>query len=182
MTQIKPRGFLGFYFQFSRILNLEILNQSNKNMIQNKDTKVIEKQVIEKLQHYLALREHSPTELERKLIKHFDKQSVKKAITLALNKKWLTEPKTLAERWALTLHKKKRGWLFIQADLKKRGLPLIQKQEDLEIEKALWWLEKKFSQASKTQKDLLKIKRFLSYRGFDGATIQQALTAHKNST
>ena len=49
------------------------------------------------------------------------------------------------------------------------------KSEEKEREKALWHIEKRFHSLPPTQQTKEKIKRFLTYRGFEQAVIQKAL-------
>ena len=139
-----------------------------------------EKFLLEKLKIYLSYRAHSEYELKCKLIKHFDEQAVIKAIKLARQNKWIPEPMELALQLANELHRKKKGWLFVQAALKKKQLPLTQKEEYLEEEKCRWWLGKKMSNTQSLSQDIInKIYHFLAYRGFEGATIRKVIHEYK---
>ena len=135
-----------------------------------------EKKLLEKLTIYLSQRTHSEYELKRKLIKIFDEQEVEKAIQLAKEKKWLSDPEDIALQLSEELHKKKKGWLFIQAALKKKGLPTVEKKEEREEEKCLWWLKKKFNPLQNpSEVNLQKMYRFLSYRGFEQNLIKKVV-------
>lgn len=144
-----------------------------------KDTS--EQILLNKMKTYLAYRTHSEYELKHKLVKNFDKQAVEKAIQIAKQKKWIPEPEELALQLADELHRKKKGWLFIQAALKKKQLPFIQKQEELEEKKCRWWLEKKFGNIQNSLQEINKVYRFLSYRGFEEPTIKKVVYEYKNS-
>ena len=134
-----------------------------------------EKFLQEKIKTYLSFRSHSEHELKLKL-KNFDKQAVEKALNQARENKWLLDPKELAQRVAEELHRKKRGWLLIQSALKKKKLPEVLKQEDLEEEKCLYWLTKKSSPKKSSSPDFLrKMYRFLIYRGFENQTAKKAI-------
>ena len=142
------------------------------------ENKTSEKILLEKIKTYLSYRAHSEYELKLKL-KKFDEVSVEKALKLAREKKWLINPEELAGRLAGQLHKKKKGWLFIQSALKKKKLPLISKQEDLEEEKCRWWLAKKLNPAEDLSQDTIKkMYHFLIYRGFEGATAKKVIHEH----
>ena len=133
-----------------------------------------EKNILEKLQNYLSYRAHSEYELKRKLTKHFNDQEITKALQWARKHKWLLEPEEMASQLADELHRKKKGWLFIQAALKKKQLPSVQRQECLEEEKCRWWLGKKFSNMENYPGSIIqKIYRFLSYRGFEEFIIKK---------
>ena len=140
-----------------------------------------EQVLLNKVKTYLTYRAHSEHELKVKLIKNFNKQEVEKAIQIAKKNKWIPEPEELACQLADELHRKKKGWLFIQAALKKKQLPLTQKQEEREEEKCRWWLEKKFGNIQNfSQKEINKIYRFLSYRGFEERIIKKIVHEYKN--
>ena len=135
-----------------------------------------EKKLLEKLTTYLSQRTHSEYELKCKLIKTFSEQEVEKAIFLAKEKKWLSDPEDIALQLSEELHRKKKGWLFIQAALKKKGLPTVEKKEEREEEKCRWWLEKKFSNLQNSSEvNLQKVYRFLSYRGFEESLIKKVV-------
>lgn len=141
-----------------------------------------EKKLFEKLTVYLSQRTHSEYELKCKLIKTFNEEAVDKAILLAKEKKWLSDPEDIALQLSEELHRKKKGWLFIQAALKKKGLPSVQKKEEREEEKCRWWLEKKFSHLQNPSAvNLQKMYRFLSYRGFEESLIKKMVYKHTQS-
>lgn len=138
--------------------------------------------LLEKIKTYLSYRSHSEYELKCKLIKNFNDSEIEKAIQTAKQKKWIPEPKELSSQLVDELHRKKKGWLFIQAALKKKQLPPTQKQEEQEEEKCQWWLEKKFGKIQNlSQKEINKIYHFLSYRGFEESIIKKVVYEHKNS-
>lgn len=138
--------------------------------------------LLHKLKTYLSYRAHSEYELKCKLIKNFDEQAILKALKLARQNKLLLSPEEIAQQLANELHRKKKGWLFIQATLKKKQLPLILKQEEKEEEKCQWWLSKKFSKLQNPSKNIIqKIYRFLSYRGFEEHIIKKVVHEYKKT-
>ena len=142
----------------------------------NKQKKFSEKKIIDKLQTYIRYRTHSEYELECKLKKHFNTQDVSQALHLAKKQKWIPEPEEIANQLVNELNRKKRGWIFIQAVLKKKHLPAPQRQEALEEKKCRWWLEKKFSKIQDPPNDIIqKMHRFLSYRGFETSIIKKVI-------
>ncbi|MDE0119556.1 MAG: regulatory protein RecX [Bdellovibrionales bacterium] len=142
----------------------------------NNKKKLSEKNIIEKLQTYICYRTHSEYELECKLKKHFNKQDVMKALCLAKKQKWLPEPEEIAEQLINELHRKNRGWLLIQAALKRKHLPSTQRQEALEEKKCRWWMEKKFKHIQNPPQNIIqKMHRFLSYRGFEQSIIKKVI-------
>ena len=135
-----------------------------------------EKKLMGKVKTYLGYRPHSEHELKMKLIKHFNEQEIEQALLIAKQNKWIPKPEEMARQLANELHKKKKGWLFIQTALKKKRLPPIQKQEEVEEEKGQWWLEKKFNKTQNPSGDTIKkMHRFLTYRGFEGEIIKKII-------
>ncbi len=138
-----------------------------------------EKALLEKLKTYLNYRAHSEHELKTKLLKHFPQAAVRKALKTAKQNRWLSEPKELALQFANELHRKKKGWLSIQIELKKKQLPLVQKKEILEEEKCRWWLIRKFSNTQNPSKNTNnQMRRFLMYKGFESTTIKKIIHEH----
>ena len=129
----------------------------------------------QKMQALLARRAHSEQELIQKLKSHFDETQIHQALKKARKNNWLEPPEDMALRLIEELNRKKKGWLYIQSALRKRGLPLLPKEEEKEREKARWWLSKKES----TNWDNPKIYRFLMHRGFEVADIKTALKEYK---
>ena len=130
--------------------------------------------IMKKIQTYLAYRAHSEYELELKLSKKFNKTEIKQALLQAEKNNWLDKPDEMSRQLADKWHRKNRGWLFIQAQILKKKLPLPSKREDLEEKKCLWWLHKKWSNLEDPpQKTIQKIYRFLSHKGFEAHTIRE---------
>ena len=136
----------------------------------------------EKLKSLLLRRAHTEKELKQKL-KAFDPEELQKALDRAEKNQWIEPPKDMAIRVANTLHRKKKGWLYIKSTLKKRGLPLIPKNPEIEKEKALYWLAKirGSDRQAISKKTEQKLYRFLSYRGFETSDIKEALRDFLNS-
>lgn len=136
--------------------------------------------LIQKIQMYLSYRDHSEYELEVKLLKHFNKPDILKAITIAKQNKWMIDPLELAQKFADTLHQKNKGWLFIKLALQKKRLPIIQKNESQEEEKCQKLINKKFDTTQLSSLNITnKIYRFLSYRGFESETIIKVIQKYK---
>ena len=121
---------------------------------------------------YVARRDHSEKELRQKLRLRFSQDEIDQAIEFAKQKKWLasTDEELLmfSCKVAEALHRKKKGIVYINHYLKKKGLPPIKKDLDRELEKARSLLGAKKLQPQKAQ-------RFLSSRGFDFETINKSL-------
>ena len=130
----------------------------------------------------LARRDHSEKELRNKLkIREFSDQEITRAIEFAREKSWLPNNESQNEQFSLRmaqgLHRKNKGILYINDYLKKKGLPHIKKDSELELDKALSVLE------NKKLKEKMKIGRFLMSRGFDSETVRQALSIYiKNNS
>ena len=120
---------------------------------------------------YLARRDHSEKELREKLGRNFTPQEIQEAVEYATEHGWMTAPEELSERVALRLHEKYRGHLYICQYLRQKGLPLVDKDDDIEYKKALEWANLKWSSCE----DKGKIAQSLSRRGFESAIIRKVL-------
>ena len=135
---------------------------------------------LQKLQNLLAQRSHSEKELTQKLAKNFNKTEIQTAIKKAKQNKWLEKPEDLALKVKEELNRKKKGWLYIKHALKKRGLPLLPKNSNIEKQKALYWISKKATCENISKKEEASLYRFLNYRGFENMAIKTALQQYKS--
>lgn len=139
-----------------------------------------------KLMDYLARRDHSELELRQKLKRFYSVEEIETAINYGKEQGWIPNdlPGTtaLANKTAEALHRRKKGILFINSYLRKKGLPEVQSDRELELEKAEDLVKNKNLFSATQAKDLKakrqqlgKIGRFLSSRGFESRTIQQII-------
>jgi regulatory protein len=129
---------------------------------------------IDKLARYLARRDHSELELQEKLTRDFMPDTVGKALSCARERKWLSDPTELAERVAVNLGAKRKGQLYIQNYLRRKGLPVVKADEGQELNKARELVEMRFDrQLDFTLKQ--KAYRFLANRGFEDQIIKKVL-------
>ncbi len=130
----------------------------------------------DKMAYYLGARDHSLKELHLKLSKNFSQAIVNSTLEKAINQGLITSPKELAKKTAQMLHGKNKGYYYIKNYLKKKGLPEVPKEEDIEIDKACAILDNHFREGdplSYEQKQ--KGMRLLNNRGFDGETIKKVI-------
>jgi len=129
-----------------------------------------------KMMDLLALRDHSEKEMRKKLLQKFTPEEVETAITYGRENGWLpnseAEEMKLAGKAADTLHRKKKGIRYINSKLLEMGLPEVESNSDVELEKALNLVKNKYqSNSDKTfaerQKWRGKVGRFLISRGFE---------------
>jgi regulatory protein len=150
-----------------------------------------------KMMDYLARREHSEKELREKLSELFTEGEVDEAIQYGKRHHWIPSNESdlleLAEKTADSLHRKKKGILFINSFLQEKGLPEVQADLQLELEKALELVKNKYKETVAQnlarrfirrsleelpllqQKQAEKVARFLSSRGFEPDTVSQVL-------
>lgn len=131
-----------------------------------------------KIMDLLASREHSEKELRQKLKdRDFTDAEIDKAIQEAKDHKWLPETSELAERFANSLHQKNKGFLYINHQLTAKGLPQIEMNPELELEKAQRIVKNKypgdFEKLPREEK--ARVARFLTSRGFDSSTIRRII-------
>lgn len=126
--------------------------------------------------NYLARRDHSEKELRTKLSAKYNNDEIDEAIEYVLTKGWLLPPEELALKTAKRLHEKGKGYLYIVKYLKDKGLPSVEKDEGLEIQKALDIIASKFdTEASLSWEQKQKIGGWLNRRGFDYSTVRACL-------
>src|SRR4051812_24070668 len=90
---------------------------------------------LESLARYLAMRDHSETELRTKMRRRFELDVIEKAIQFARDRDWLANPEKMAERATADLGRRKKSHRYIQNNLRKRGLPATRPDSDGELEK-----------------------------------------------
>jgi SOS response regulatory protein OraA/RecX len=124
----------------------------------------------------LARRDHSEAELRVKLGRNFTRAEIEDALERARESRWLALPDELAERVALSLHNKHKGYLYISHYLRKKGLPQVAKDSQLEMRKAFAIIENRFASEKRyTREEKQKIARHLSGRGFDDETVRRMI-------
>jgi len=137
-----------------------------------------------KMMDYLARRDHSELELRQKLKRLYTPEQIETAINYGKEHGWISKDPNgdqgLAEKTADFLHRKKKGILFINAYLHKKGLPEVESDQELELEKAQYLVKNKYLLSKDLSREdyrkvLAKMSRFLMSRGFATNTIQQII-------
>lgn len=128
-------------------------------------------QATQKIMDYLARRDHSVKELREKLSEKFSREEVEAALKCAEENQWIPDPSELSSKVAQRMHEKKKGFQLIQLYLAEKGLPPIERDEELELQKA----EALISQPSCKKWPYEKKFRKLNSRGFDHETIELVL-------
>ena len=145
-----------------------------------------EKKIIrKKAMDYLSRREHSRYELYKKISAHnFDRDLINQELDLLIEDGLLSDER-FAESYFQSRKNRGYGPLRIRNELKQRGVgdqifyPLSNEIEWSEF--ALEALRKKVSGNMPTEtKEILKLKRFLNYRGFDFKDIDKAFLSIKS--
>ena len=135
-----------------------------------------ENHAVQKIMEYQSRRDHSEWELRRKLGRFYSQEEIEQALKMASDQDLLANPSDLAERTSRVLHERKKGYLFIRNYLKEKGLTLPQRNEDLEIEKAVDIVIRKFhKRAPFSYKEQTQVYRLLHNRGFDEETIRKVI-------
>ena len=130
------------------------------------------------LTRYLALRDHSRQELERKLSRRFEAELVERVLNEADERGWIGQPEEIAARAALALQRRKKSRRYIEGQLRKRGLPLPPRDDEAELENVRELIERKFGPPAELSFDeRAKAFRFLKYRGFADRLIRTVLNA-----
>ena len=126
---------------------------------------------------YLARREHSRAELNRKLLPFAASQQLLDVLLSELEGRKLLSNHRFAEMRAHVLSRK-YGAAKIRQDLKARGVAeeivaMVSTEGDLERAAAI--LQKKYRSVAKTREEKAKRVRFLQSRGFSGDTIYRLI-------
>lgn len=125
---------------------------------------------------HLSMRDYSDQELREKLSLKYTAEVVDEMLDMAWSNNWMAEPSELSKRTTQRLREKGKGFLYIQAYLKKKGLPEAPYIESEELESAQQAIHKKFGEVTEIEFLLkAKITRFLQNRGFQLAVISKIL-------
>lgn len=127
-----------------------------------------------KLAQLLSQRDHSEKELKQKLAVHFQLETLEKAIEWAKDNRWLAKENELAEKVAQILGRKKKGQLYIQNHLRRKGLPQVAFDRDQEMNNARDLLARKFGNEINFETKQ-RAYRFLAHRGFEDYIIREVL-------
>lgn len=144
-----------------------------------RETKTEFLRALDSIARLLAMRDHSLHELKTKLSRRFEDDILKAALSEAETRGWLSDEAAIAERLAGALGRKNKSRRYIEAQLKRRRLPAVQMDGDLELEKAKELLIRKFGEEKLSFEDKAKAFRFLRNRGFDDRSIRQVLKDEK---
>ena len=142
---------------------------------ENSDNTLLQK-AVGKIANYLSHRSHSEKELRDKLKSHFSSDLIDEALSEAKQKKWLEDPYELTIQVKNRLDNKNKSWGYIKKYLQSKGLPLPDYDKEKEMIKIKNLLIKKKTDGL-DYNEILKLKRFLSYRLFEPDLISQALEA-----
>lgn len=137
-----------------------------------------QKTVWVKAMDYLAVRDHSEKELMEKLQKRYELEEILTTLEEMKQRGWILPPEELAEKVTHSLNRKNKGFLYIQAFLKQKGLPNTPKDLDLELEKAHNIITSK----AKDLSDHKRLASLLKNRGFDTETISRVIHEIRRNT
>ncbi len=131
---------------------------------------------LDKVSYYLSVRDHTLKELNTKLCRKFSPEVVGQVLEKAIDLNWITSPKEMAAKVKDTLDMKRKGFLYISQYLRQKGLPAVDKNEEIEIEKACDIINQHFKQPEGLSYDEKhKALRLLKNRGFDLETINKVI-------
>jgi regulatory protein len=142
------------------------------------ETKIAAKK---KIMELLASRDHSEQELRSKLRGTFADdegglEAIDEAISFASDKNWLGDPADHSARLADTFHRRNKGICYINGYLEEKGLPTIETDSALELEKAMAIVTNKFEENYKfSREDKARVGRLLASRGFDSETVRKVI-------
>lgn len=103
-------------------------------------------------------------------------EAIQEAIEHARTHKWLAEPEKISSQFGAALHRRKKGIHYINNYLAEKGLPPMEMDLEVEIEKAQELILKKFPDlAQETREKKAKAMRFLASRGFTMEVIRKVI-------
>lgn len=135
-----------------------------------------------KVMDLIARRDHSEKELKKKLKERFADQengleAIEEAIVFAKDNNWIGDPTDLAHRLADMLHRRNKGINYINNYLHEKGLPSVDADKELELEKALAIVQNKYKNIDQefSREEKARVARFLASRGFDSETVRKVI-------
>ncbi|WP_374031932.1 regulatory protein RecX [Bdellovibrio bacteriovorus] len=134
-----------------------------------------------KVMDMIARRDHSEKELRTKLREKFSDEEdvgdiIDEAIEFAKDNRWLGDPVDLAHRLADMLHRRNKGIYYINNYLKEKGLPAVETDRALELEKALAIVKNKYDEDHNfSREEKARVGRLLASRGFDSETVRKVI-------
>lgn len=134
-----------------------------------------------KVMDMIARRDHSEKELRTKLKEKLSDEEdlgeiIDEAIEFAKDNRWLGDPGELAHRLADMLHRRNKGIYYINNYLKEKGLPAVETDRALELEKALAIVKNKYDEDHKfSREEKARVGRLLASRGFDSETVRKVI-------
>lgn len=135
-----------------------------------------------KVMDMVARRDHSEKEIREKLSLHCEANTVEQVLIWAQQKNWLASPEALTEKLADQFNRRGQGTHKINQKLEQMGLPSVQADPILELEKAkklalTKWSSAVFQDLEDHEAEKLKAKmiRFLSARGFTSDIVSSVL-------
>ncbi len=139
------------------------------------ETEVEFKQALDVVAKCLALRDHSLHELKTKLSRKFEPEMVTRVLGVAEARGWLCSEEKVAEQLAAALHRRGKSLGYINGQLRKRKLPVVEMSSDEELTKARDLLVRRFGEEKLSYEERTKAYRYLKYRGFEDRWIRKAL-------
>lgn len=126
-----------------------------------------------------ALRNHSESELRKKLARNFIPALVEKMIGEAKKRGWLpsneAEESSLSEMIAEKLHRSRKGVHWINQKLEASGLPPVKADANFELEKAMEQARKIRASRLSGKNPTARVIRSLQSKGFDEDIIHRVL-------
>ena len=118
---------------------------------------------------YLARRDHSEKELRQKLSAYHEPGEVDHALAWSHEHELLLTPDALAEKFRSYLDRRYKSHLYTLGFLRAKGLPGVEKDPEMEFQKAKKMVEKKSYPTR--EKAMMALQRL----GFDGETIRKVV-------
>ncbi len=138
-----------------------------------------------KIMDLMARRDHSAREIQNKLKRRAEPDTLKAALAWAEEQSWIPSEEKLQDQVTRAMSVRKKGQNALNLKLQQLGLKPVRLNADVELEIALRALESRFKSDilkgldfKEFQKQKAKTMRFLLSKGFSSSVIQKAVKAY----
>lgn len=130
----------------------------------------------DRLLGYLARRDHTESEVMKKLIAYHEIDEIENAILRAREARLFANPQVLSQRTAESLLKRGKGSRYVSGYLRAKGLPPTKTDPETELQQAQELVTRRFRfEAPWTREQRQKVQRFLTTRGYSSSVIREVL-------
>jgi regulatory protein len=132
----------------------------------------------DRLLGYLSRRDHTESEVLKKLIVHHEIDEIESAVLRARGARLFANPQVLAQQTAESLLKRGKGSRYVAGYLRTKGLPPAKTNPEAELHQAQQLVRRRFRfEPPWTMEQRQKVQRFLSSRGYSSSVVREIIAA-----